>query len=124
MRVWTVRVRPPAGRAGPSAVLLRDGFSAWAQLLPVVWFASRGCLALAGLHLAAIALLWALLPPAAFGIALAGLQLFLGFEARNLQGWWLGLRGFRAEAVVMARNEDAAFLNLASFRPDLARAAV
>jgi hypothetical protein len=123
MRVWTVRVKPPAGSATPRAVLLRDGFSAAALLLPVAWFAGRGCLALAALHLAAIALLWALLPAAAFGIALAGLQLFMGFEARNLQGWWLGLRGFRTEAVVMARNEDAAFLNLASFRPDLARAA-
>jgi len=55
---------------------------------------------------------------------LAGLQLFIGFEARNLQAWWLGLRGFRPEAMLVARDEDAAFLNLASFRPDLARAAV
>jgi len=124
MRVWTVQVKPPAGRSGPRTVLVRDGFSFAAQALPVLWFAGRGCIALAALHLAAIALLWAALPAGAFGFAFLGLQLFIGFEARNLQSWWLGLRGYRVEAVLVARNEDAAFLNLAAFRPDLARAAV
>jgi hypothetical protein len=117
-------VRPPAGRAAARAVLLRDGFSPGALLLPVAWFLGRGCVALAALQLATIALLGLVVPPPALPFALMGLQLFMGFEARTLQGWWLGLRGYRSEAVLVARDEDAAFLNLASFRPDLARAAV
>ncbi len=123
MRVWTVLGRPPSDRKGPKAVLVRDGFSWWAFLVPTPWFLFKGLVVVAVLHLAAVALLGAALPTAAMPFALAGLQLFIGFEARNLQCWWLGLRGFRPEAVLVARNEDAAFLNLAAFRPDLARAA-
>lgn len=123
MRVWTVQARPPSPRKGPKVVLVRDGFAWGAVLVPTLWFLSHGLIALAALHAAAVLALGALLPPAAAPFALAGLQLFIGFEARSLQGWWLGLRGFRPEAVLVARDEDAAFLNLASFRPDLARAA-
>jgi len=124
MRVWTVQVRPPAGQRAPKALLVRDGFSWGALLLPTVWFLSNGLVALALLHLAVVAALGAVLPAAASPFAIAGVQLFIGFEARFLQSWWLGLRGFRPAAVLVARNADAAFLNLAAFRPDLARAAV
>jgi Protein of unknown function (DUF2628) len=124
MRVWTVQMRPPTGRAGPKALLVRDGFSWGALLLPTLWFLSNGLVALALLHLAVVAAVGAALPVAAAPFAIAGLQLFIGFEARTLQSWWLGLRGFRPEAVLVARDADAAFLNLAAFRPDLARAAV
>jgi hypothetical protein len=124
MRVWTVQVRPPAGQRAPKAVLVRDGFSWGALLVPTVWFLSQGLVALAVLHVAILAVLGALLSPAALPFALAGVQLFIGFEARALQSWWLALRGFRPAAVLVARDADAAFLNLAAFRPDLARAAV
>ena len=123
MRVWMVHGRPPSGRKGPRLVLLRDGFCWPALLVPTLWFLGQGLLALALLHAAMLVAVALLLPGAAAGFAVAGLNLFLGFEARNLQGWWLRLRGFRQEAVVVARDEDAAFLNLATFRPDLARAA-
>lgn len=123
MRVWTVQARPPAGRKGAKAVLVRDGFSWGAMLVPTPWLLSNGLVALALLHGAAAAAIGALLPPGAAGVALIGLQLFMGFEARSLHSWWLGLRGFQPAAVLVARDEDAAFLNLASFRPDLARAA-
>lgn len=123
MRVWTVQVRPPAGQRAPHVLLVRDGFSWGALLVPTLWFLSNGLVALALLHVAAIAAIGAVLPAAATPFALAGMQLFIGFEARSLQSWWLGLRGFRPEAVLVARNADAAFLNLAAFRPDLARAA-
>jgi hypothetical protein len=123
MRVWTVLGRPASERKGPKVVLVRDAFSWGAFLVPTLWFLSKGLVALAALHVAAVALAGALLPAAALPFAIAGLQLFIGFEARTLQGWWLGLRGFRPEAVLVARDEDAAVLNLAAFRPDLARAA-
>jgi hypothetical protein len=124
MRVWTVQVRPPAARRAPKAVILRDGFSWGALLVPTAWFLTSGLFALALLHAAVVMALAAVLPGPAVPFALAGLQLFIGFEARSLQSWWLGLRGFVPAAVLVARDADAAFLNLAAFRPDLARAAV
>lgn len=105
-------------------MILRDGFSWGALLVPTLWFLTNGLFALALLHAAVVLALAALLPSAAVPFAVAGLQLFIGFEARSLQSWWLGLRGFVPAAVLVARNADAAFLNLAAFRPDLARAAV
>ncbi|NMJ41063.1 DUF2628 domain-containing protein [Roseomonas sp. JC162] len=123
MRVWTVHGRPASERKAPRVVLVRDGFSWGAFLFPTIWFLWNGLIALAAMHFALVALLGALLPVAAVPFALAGLQCFIGFEARNLQAWWLGLQGFRPEAVLVARDEDAAVLNLASFRPDLARVA-
>jgi hypothetical protein len=124
MRVWTVQVRPPAGQRAPKAVLVRDGFSWGALLVPTIWFLSNGLIALALLHVAVVLAIGAALPPAAAPFLVVGLQLFIGFEGRALQSWWLGLRGFTPAAVLVARDEEAAFLNLASFRPDLARAAV
>ena len=124
MLVWTVQAKPPVGSQGPKVVLVRDGFSWGALLLPVVWFLAKGLIALAAMHAALVVLLGAVLPTAALPFALAGIQVFLGFEARNLRGRWLELRGYRPEAVLMARDEDVAVLNLASFRPDLARWAV
>jgi hypothetical protein len=124
MRVWTVQVRPPAGRKGPRVLLVRDGFSWGALLVPTFWFLSNGLIALALMQVTLVVVIGAVLPAAAAPFVLAGLQLFIGFEGRSLQSWWLGLRGFRPEAVLVARNADAAFLNLATFRPDLARVAV
>lgn len=124
MRVWSVLSRPSADGSAGRSLLLRDGFSWGALLVPTIWFLAQGLWALAALHLALSVALAAVLPPALLGVVLLGMQLFLGFEARSLQGWWLGLRGWRMQAVLMARDEEAAFLNLAQYRPDLARLAV
>lgn len=124
MRVWTVLARPPSDRKAPRTLLVRDGFSWGALAFPTLWFLSKGLIALAALHAAAVIAISALLPAAAVPLVLTGVQIFIGLEARNLQGWWLEMKGFRPEAVLVARDEDAAFLDLAAFRPDLARAAV
>jgi hypothetical protein len=123
MRVWTVHVRPPSGRNPARALMLRDGFAFFALLAPLLWFLAHRLFALAALYLAATVVLGALLPPASVAPLMLGLHIFIGFEARNLQAWWLGLRGWQAEAVVMGRDADAAFLQLAAWRPDLARVA-
>ena len=123
MRVWTVLARPASPRKRPLTVLVRDAFSWGALLVPTLWFLSHGLIALALMHAAIVMAVAALLPAVVAPFVLAGLQIFIGFEARSLQSWWLGLMGFRQEAVLVARDEDAAFLNLATFRPDLARAA-
>lgn len=124
MRVWTVQVRPPQAGKPPRVALLRDGFAVVALLVPALWFLAHRLFALAGLYLALVVALGAVLPAGAAMLLILGLHLFMGFEARTLQGWWLGLRGWRTEAVVMGRDADAAFLQLAAWRPDLARAAV
>jgi hypothetical protein len=123
MRVWMVQVRPLAAGKPPRVVLLRDGFAWLALLAPPLWFLAHRLFALAALYVAALMVLGAVLPPAAAGPLALGLQLFMGFEARSLQSWWLDLRGWRTEAVVMGRDADAAFLQLAAWRPDLARVA-
>lgn len=123
MRVYTVHVRPPGPGRPARAAMVRDGFALLALLFPTLWFLANRLFALAALHVAAVVALGALLPPSAAGPLALGLQCFIGFEARTLQSWWLSLRGWRAEAVVMGRDEDAAFLQLAAWRPDLARAA-
>ena len=96
MGVWTVQVRPPAGERAPKALLVRDGFSWGALLVPTVWFLSNGLIALAVMHLALVVAIGALLPAAAAPFAIMGLQLFIGFEARSLQSWWLELARLRA----------------------------
>ena len=123
MRVWTVQVRPPAIGKPPRVVLLRDGFAVFALVAPLLWFLAHRLFALAALYLAAVVVLGATLPPTALMPLMLGLHIFIGFEARTLQSWWLGLRGWRTEAVVMGRDADAAFLQLAAWRPDLAHAA-
>jgi len=123
MRVWTVQVRPPATGRPARVALLRDGFATFAMLAPALWFLWHRLFALAALYVAAAVALGATLPPAASAPLILGLNLFIGFEARNLQSWWLSLRGWRTEAVVMGRDADAAFLQLAAWRPDLARVA-
>ena len=107
MRVFTVQVRPADAGKRARAVLLRDGFAFWAFVAPVLWFLFHRCFALAGITLATMLVLGALLPSAAAAALTLGLQLFIGFEARTLQGWWLGLRGWRTEAVVMGRDAEA-----------------
>lgn len=124
MRVWTVQVRPPATGKPARVALLRDGFAIVAMLTPALWFLWHRLFALAALYVAAAVALGAALPAAASGPLILGLNLFIGFEARNLQSWWLSLRGWRTEAVVMGRDADAAFLQLAAWRPELARVAV
>ncbi len=124
MRVWTVQVRPPATGKPARVALLRDGFAIVAMLTPALWFLWNRLFALAALYVAAAVALGAALPAAASGPLILGLNLFIGFEARNLQSWWLSLRGWRTEAVVMGRDADAAFLQLAAWRPELARVAV
>lgn len=123
MRAYTVHVRPAQPDRPARATMVRDGFAWGALLFPTLWFLANRLFALAVLHVAVVVALGALLPPAAAGPLALGLQCFIGFEARTLQSWWLGLRGWRAEAVVLGRDEDAAFLQLAAWRPDLARAA-
>jgi len=123
MRAYTLHVRPAEPGRPARARLVRDGFAWGALLLPTLWFLTNRLFALAALHLALVLALTALLPPAAAAPLAIGLQCFLGFEAQSLHAWWLGLRGWREEAVVLGRDEDAAFLHLAAWRPDLARAA-
>ena len=117
MRAFTIHAR---GGERPRTRLVREGFSVWAFLFGPLWMLFRGLwLVLAGYLLVAVAV--AFLPEPWEGWAGLGLQLLLGFHARDLERWTLRRRGFTEEGVVMAPDEDMAVFRLAQARPALAR---
>ncbi|HEY8611501.1 MAG TPA: DUF2628 domain-containing protein [Roseomonas sp.] len=117
MRIFTIHSR---GGDKPRTRLVREGFSFWAFLFGPLWLLWHGLwLALLGYLVVATAI--AFLPEPWEGLAGLGLQIFLGFHARDLERWTLGRRGFAAEGVVAAPDEDAALLRLVQARPALAR---
>lgn len=114
MRVWTVHTSP--GRGTPR--LVREGFSWGALLLGPLWLATHG-LWLATLGWLVLAAGVALLPPGIGVAAALGLQLLLGWSARDLQRAALARGGWRLSHVVAAPDADAAELRLFGARPDL-----
>jgi hypothetical protein len=121
MRVWTVHLRPALAGKPARTVIVREGFSWWAALFPLLWFLAKRLWIVAALYLALATLLGFVLPSSISPWAMVALQILAGFEARNLQRWALERQGFRLMGVVQGRNEDGAVLNLADRRPDLAQ---
>lgn len=121
MRSFTLHAAPPASvpasRPGRLPVLVPEGFSLAAALLPPLWLAAhRQWLALA-LYLPP-ALLAAVLSPS---IALPALHLLVGLQAQDIRRWTLARRGRPVSGVVLARDAEAALLRALDARPDLAR---
>jgi len=121
MRVWTVHLRPALAGKPARTVIMREGFSWWAALFPLLWFLAKRLWIVAALYFALATLLGFVLPSSISPWAMVTLQILAGFEARNLQRWTLERQGFRLMGVVQGRNEDGAALNLADRRPDLAQ---
>ncbi|MBM3593964.1 MAG: DUF2628 domain-containing protein [Alphaproteobacteria bacterium] len=121
MRVWTVHLRPALAGKPARTVIVREGFSWWAALFPLLWFLAKRLWIVAALYFALATLLGFVLPSSISPWAMVALQILAGFEARNLQRWALERQGFRLMGVVQGRNEDGAVLNLADRRPDLAQ---
>ncbi len=113
-------VMEPPGSEGPSdrAVFVRDGFHAFAFLVPVLWFAIHRCwlAALAALAIAvgvpaAAGMLG--YPEAAGGILLVS-SIWFGLEAGNIRVAALRRRGFDDAGVIEAdRASDAEIRYLA-----------
>jgi hypothetical protein len=123
MRIWTVHVLPSSPeRPQPEAraVLLREGFSWPAFLVPVLWLAwHRLWLFALGYLVVAGAVVASLPDSAGFPVALA-LQYFVGVHARDLRRRALARRGYVEAAVIAERDEDGAMARLIAQRPDLA----
>lgn len=114
MRIHTVHVR-----AGEEPVLVREGFSLGALLLPTLWFLVNRMWLVAVLHLAAMVALALVLPQAVAGWVLAAAEILVALHARDLRRWTLARRGYALVGVVAAAKEEEAFLRLAAERPDL-----
>jgi hypothetical protein len=117
MKVFTVHAR---GGGTPRTRLVREGFSFWAFLFGPLWLLWRGLwLVLLGYLLLVVAV--AFLPDPWEGWVGFGLQVMLGLHARDLERWTLRRRGFSAEGVVAAPDEEMAVFRLVRARPELAR---
>lgn len=130
MRVWTVHAppAPPASvpvtaRPGP-VVLVREGFSWVALLLPLPWFLWQRMWLVSVLWTATAVVAVLLLPEHLLPWMAVAAQVLVAFHARDLKRWTLGRRGLVPQGVVAARSLDAAIARLAELRPDLGRAAL
>lgn len=115
MRSYTAHLK-----SGRPPVLLREGFAWGAALFGPLWFAAHRAWwpALGSLVLAAM--LGALAGPIAAPILATALAVITGLVGRDLVRWSLEQRGYLLEAVLAARDEDAALGRLLTWRPDLA----
>lgn len=140
MRAWTVHPPPEPARASvpaagqPAAgeaprrpkrrsglVLVPEGFSLLAALVPALWFlAHRMWLALV-IYLALAVLAAVLLPEGAGLYAGLAAQVLIGLQAQDLRRWTLARQGRPVAGVVLGRDEDAALLRALSGRSDWAR---
>ncbi|MBI0434795.1 DUF2628 domain-containing protein [Roseomonas sp. KE0001] len=142
MRAWTVHAPlppapaprasvPPAGAmpvgAMPEApprrgrlVLVPEGFSWLAALLPPLWFLMHRLWLVLLLWLALAVLAAVLLPAAVTPYVLIAAQILIGLQAQDLRRWSLARRGLPVAAVVLGGDEEAALLRALDRRPELA----
>jgi len=91
-------------------VLVPEGFSLLAALIPVLWFLLHRMWLVLVLYLALVVLAAVLLPSGLrLYLALAA-QLLIGLHAQDLRRWTLARRGRPVAAVVLGRDEEAALL--------------
>lgn len=109
MRLYTVHVRENL----EDAVFVREGFAWLAFLFPAVWllvnrlwWETLGYLVIAGVLVAGLGALD--LNPAAMQVALAALNLIVGFEANDLRRSALDRRGWTELGTVIGRNAEEA----------------
>ena len=104
------------GKSADDVVLLREGFSWWALLFPLLWLAIKGMWIVLIIALAAQFLIWAIAEALGFGEAMRlifslAINLILGFEGNELLRWTYERRGFSEVGLVEARDiEEAEYL--------------
>jgi hypothetical protein len=101
------------GKSADDVVFLREGFSWWALLFPLLWLAFKGMWIVLVIALAAQFLIWAIAEALGFGevmrlIFSLVINLILGFQGNELLRWTHERRGFREVGLVEARDLDEA----------------
>jgi hypothetical protein len=101
------------GKSTDDVVLLREGFSWWALLFPLLWLAFKGMWIVLVIALAAQFLIWAIAEALGFGevmrlIFSLVINLILGFQGNELLRWTYERRGFREAGLVEARDLEEA----------------
>jgi len=139
MRAWTVHPPasghrasvPAAGGEAPrrplrsgGLLLVPEGFSLLAALVPVLWFPLHRMWLVLVLYLALVVLAVVLLP-VELGLYLGvAAQLLIGMHAQDLRRWTLSRCGRPAATVVLGRDEEAALLRALEGCPRWAAAEV
>lgn len=114
MALYTVHLPPGEGAATAKAErvrLVRDGFSLFALVAPVIWLLwHRLWLGLLGYILAAVAIegLARATSPMVATIVAAVFAVWFALSARDIQRWTLSRRGWRTLAVVEGTSREAA----------------
>jgi hypothetical protein len=114
-------VAPPPLPPRPDLVLVPEGFSVTAAILPGLWFLLHRMWIVFVLYLALAVLAALLLPAPLLPWLLGSVHLLIGFQAQDLRRWSLSRRGLPIAAVVLGETADAALLRALSARPELSR---
>jgi hypothetical protein len=111
----------PASRMAGLPVVVPEGFSLIAALLPGPWMLVHRLWLPLVLYIAFNVLAAYALPAPMLPFLTIALQILIGFEAHNIRRWVLARRGLAMAGVVVARDAEAALLRALDARPDLAR---
>lgn len=114
MAIYTVHVPPgaePSAERAEKVRFVKDGFALWALLLPPVWLVWRRLwlgLLLWFAAVLALDLLGRLAGDPVGAVAGALFAVFFALEARSLERWTLGRRGYRFAGVVEGPDRETA----------------
>jgi hypothetical protein len=101
------------GKSADDVVFLREGFSWWALLFPLLWLAFKGMWIVLVIAFAAQFLIWAIAEALGFGEAMRlifslTINLILGFQGNELLRWTYERRGFREVGLIEAPDLEEA----------------
>ena len=101
------------GKSADDVVFLREGFSWWALLFPLLWLAIKGMWIVLIIALAAQFLIWAIAEALGAGEATRlifslAINLILGFQGNELLRWTYQRRGFSEVALLEAHDIEEA----------------
>jgi hypothetical protein len=101
------------GKSADDVVFLREGFSWWGLLFPLLWLAIKGMWIVLIIALAAQFLIWAIAEALGFGEAMRlifslAINLILGFQGNELLRWTYERRGFSEIGLVEAADIEEA----------------
>lgn len=111
MAWWTAHSKK--GQGADDVVFVREGFSWWALLFPLLWLAIKGMWIVLVIALAAQFLIWAIAEALGFGEVMRlifglAINLILGFQGNELLRWTYGRRGFSEVGLVQGGDLEEA----------------